>query len=296
MKKISKLTRTLFSAVCCATLAFSSVSSISVYASRTTEVASFSDINITINGVEYNMHPAIINGVSYFPVRTIGYALNCKTDWISETKTIILKSQTEKLSDESFIQQSNKQTAIFDTDISLIADGKTVNTPIAIINDRSYVPVKAVAEAMGKRATWYEESRTIQIVNPQTADNTSEYYVSDLPQIQSEEDYLVGNWKGMLYFGSGQAHIEEIHISKNNDGSYKLITKGIVQGSESTFTVYESKAYYDKESHILKASFVREIDGNMGGIDHDNYYELKDEILRYHSGDSTVTGGSLERF
>lgn len=237
-----------------------SLSPVAVNAGRTTAAAVFSDIGITINGEKYDMRPVIINGSSYFPVRTISYALNCKTNWIADTKSIIIESVSEKVGEDTFEQGSGEATAIFEDAVSLTANGKKVDTPIAIINDRSYVPIKKVAEAMGKRATWYEDTRTIQIVNPQTAevdDDIKDYYVYDLPEIKTQEDYLVGNWRG--YINTWADFKYEYFISKNADGTYKVIVTQTLTNDPSgkyddfigAKSINECTGIYDSEEYKL---------------------------------------------
>ena len=229
-----------------------------VYAGRRTAQATFSSIGMTINGESFDMRP-IIDGVSYFPVRTIGYALNCRTEWIADTKSIILTSVGEKVGYDSFEQGDGTATAIFEDSISITADGKLVEVPVPIINDRSYVPIKAVAEAMGKRATWDGDTRTIQIVNPQTVkvdDDIKDYYVYDLPEIKSQEDYLVGNWKGTLDWWA--TFDFEYFIRKNTDGTYTVTYKQTIREDTKNYREYignyavaECKAIFDKETSKL---------------------------------------------
>ncbi|GEM_PF-4450393 len=272
-----------------------------VYAARTTATAAFSNIGMTINGEEFNMRPVIIDGVSYFPVRTIGYALNCKTEWISEPKQIILTSAGEKVGYDSFEQGDGLATAIFDDSITLTADGKNVQTPIAIINDRSYVPIKVVAEAMGKRATWDADTRTIQIVNPQTVkvdESIKDYYVYDLPEVKSQEDYLVGNWVGYVNRTNDGRAKAEWFISKNSNNTYKVIYKKTLESNKSY--IVQLTAVYDSETKVLTTKFDKWID--RGYLSSDVYYYpdellLDGDVLDWISdGTSEFKDGRLTRF
>lgn len=299
-----------------------SVSPLNTFASRRTEKAVFSSIGITINGKEYNVRPVIINDVSYFPVRTIGYALNCTTQWQSDPKKIILTSQKDPVNEDSFSQSKDgtygDKTAIFDNEIVLTANGKVIDSPVAIVDDRSYVPVKAVAEAMGKRATWYADTKTIQIVNPDTAkvdDSIKDYYVYDLPEIKNNADYLVGNWRGSskdkFSVGYTRCMDDEFFISKNSDGTYKVIAKNTItkytlsSGKEDysfagKSAVVELKGYFDPETNYFTTEFVKMIycDETLGAVGYaPDTFLLKDEILIWlDGGQEADTTGSLERF
>ncbi|MCD7778102.1 MAG: copper amine oxidase N-terminal domain-containing protein [Clostridiales bacterium] len=158
--------------------------SVSAYAKITTVDAVFGDMSVTVDGEEYNMKPLIINGTSYFPVRTLGYILICDVRWVDETREIILAAVDGEVEDGSFSQTAadlaGTKKAVFDDSITLIADGIIVSEPVAIVDDRSYIPVRAVAEAMNKRAEWNETTRTIEIINRadiQADDEIKDYYV-----------------------------------------------------------------------------------------------------------------------
>ncbi len=292
-------------------LILTSVTPINTYAARTTETAVFSDIGMTVNGEELNMRPVIINGTSYFPVRTIGYALNCKTEWIADTKSIILTSQGKEAGDDTFEQGSGTAEAIFDDEISLTADGKNVNTSIAIVDNRSYVPIKTVAEAMGKRAAWDEDTRTIQIVDPQTVvvdDDIKDYYVYDLPEIKTQEDYLVGNWKG--YLDTWAKLDYEYFITKNDDGTYKVIVKSTIAEDTDEYKEYagnssvdECTGHYDSETNKLLVTDAKNIyrEEPYGEEWGDDYLVLDGDVLNmpYEDNikeDEDFKNGKLTRF
>lgn len=324
--KVKKIIATAL-AVMTATMAVS-ITTFNTYAARTSTTATFSSIGIMINGKSYDVRPVIINGVSYFPVRTIGNALNCKVDWVNEPKQVIITSQSDPVGEDNFSQSKDgsygTKTAIFDDSIALKANGNVVNTPVAIVDDRSYVPIKAVAEAMGKRATWYEESKTIKIVNPQTAqvdDSIKDYYVYDLPEIKNDADYLVGNWVGhsTAAFDDGDVREskKELFISKNPDGTYKIISKSTITkysypttDSRTDYTenysyigkssVKELKGYFDPETNHFTTEFVKDIyhEKPYGAGYQPDVFLLKGERLYWLDGglSDADTIGELERF
>jgi hypothetical protein len=49
---------------------------------------------------------------------------------------------------------------------NLVVNGKPVNTDIKIINDRSYIPLRAVSEALGDNVGWDNKTNTISITAP----------------------------------------------------------------------------------------------------------------------------------
>lgn len=51
------------------------------------------------------------------------------------------------------------------SDIKLLINGKTVDSPVEIIDGSSYVPLRVVSEALGAEVKWDGDSRTISISN-----------------------------------------------------------------------------------------------------------------------------------
>ncbi|MCC8097383.1 MAG: copper amine oxidase N-terminal domain-containing protein [Eubacterium sp.] len=317
--------------------------SFNAFGARTTAQASFGEMGITINGEAYDARPLIIEGTSYFPVRTLAYALNCSVEWNSETKNIYITSQSEPVEEEEYSQTKDgtygTKTAIFDDDVTLYANGKLVDTAVAIVDDRSYVPIKQIAEALGKRATWYSETRTIEIVNPETAvidDSIKDYYIYDLPEITSDDDYIIGNWKGTVARQYGDTYTEyqiELFISEDTDGPIWSVLPGeetssrklydvvqkmtVVSDSESPETVgdytivscdgwyhNDTKSFSTEEGPYLYVydadnpanSYVPDYGAEDGGF---SYYELKGEILYFtgsYVGYISTANGALTRF
>ncbi|WP_165972153.1 stalk domain-containing protein [Paenibacillus piri] len=52
-----------------------------------------------------------------------------------------------------------------ETDIKLLVNNKEVNTPIEIIDGKSYIPLHAVSEYLGAQVNWNEAARTINVSN-----------------------------------------------------------------------------------------------------------------------------------
>jgi len=282
--------------------------SVNVFAARRTAPAKFSDSGFYINDKKYDVSPLIIEGTSYFPVRTVAYALNCTVDWKSDTKKIILTSQGEKVPQEDFLQNTDGvKTAIFDDEVAIYADGKYVPVSVAIVDDRSYIPIKKVAEAMGKRADWYPDERKVVIVNSQIADiddSIKAYYIYDLPEPKSKEDYIIGNWFGYTNFNNGQTNKIQLFISKNTDGTFKIITKGTVEKCNENpevvgnYYIEEELGRFDAETNILniKTSEIIETEGSWTNIDGKWSLILKDGILYFNKGNNAASEGHYTRF
>lgn len=94
----------------------------------------------------------IDNGRTLVPVRAIFEALGASVEWYSETGTVV--SKKGKTTVKMTIGSSTMQK-----------DGKdiTLDVPAQLINDRTLVPVRAIAEAFGCNVDWNGNTQTVTI-------------------------------------------------------------------------------------------------------------------------------------
>ncbi|MBE7046272.1 MAG: hypothetical protein E7396_02535 [Ruminococcaceae bacterium] len=117
-------------------------------------VSATEDIGITIDGQEmtFDQMPVNIDGRVLVPLRGIFEALGAEIFWNDATKTV-------KANDNI-----NKVRLTIDNNIAQI-NGKEIKLDVAptIINSRTMVPVRFVAEALGKKVDWVDSTKTVII-------------------------------------------------------------------------------------------------------------------------------------
>lgn len=66
-----------------------------------------------------------------------------------------------------FLLSSLAAAAMADSPVKLVVDGKEISTdvPIQIVNGRTIVPVRAIAEAFGAAVEWDRDTNTVRITN-----------------------------------------------------------------------------------------------------------------------------------
>lgn len=111
-------------------------------------------IKIVVNGknISLDAPPVIVNDRTLVPVRAIFEALNANVLWEAHTRTVTAygKGKTIKMViDESYFTKD-------ETTIPLDA-------PAQIINDRTMVPTRAVAEALDCDVSWDGATRTVYV-------------------------------------------------------------------------------------------------------------------------------------
>lgn len=100
----------------------------------------------------HNITATVINGRTLVPVRFISQAFGASVDWNEGEESVkIYGDKTIEIKLGSAI---------------MLVDGKeyTLDTPAQIIDGRTYVPVRAIAEALGKKVT-YDKSGMIVLAN-----------------------------------------------------------------------------------------------------------------------------------
>ena len=117
-------------------------------------------MDATLNGVplSFDVPPQIINGRTMVPVRTIFEALGAEVSWNEATQTVIGKNDKYEVN-----IQIGSNTMYW----AVIYDGYSTQVPLdspaVIIDGRTLIPARAVAEAFGCKVDWDENTRTVMI-------------------------------------------------------------------------------------------------------------------------------------
>lgn len=127
--------------------------SISDYASLWTELNK-NNIPVYVNGVqvEFDQQPLIIEDRVMVPLRAIFEALGAHVIWDNASRSIISTQ-----GDTTIIMTVDSNT-IYRNGVATMID-----VPPQIINDRTLVPVRAIAEAFDCKVTWNSDNRTVNI-------------------------------------------------------------------------------------------------------------------------------------
>jgi hypothetical protein len=111
-------------------------------------------IEVVVNEekVVFDVPPRILNGRTLIPVRSVFESLGAEVLWdeSAKTVTILKEAKSIKLKVESnWVHVDEKQVEI--------------DIPVSIINGRTMVPVRFIAEELGFEVTWDGEKRVVFI-------------------------------------------------------------------------------------------------------------------------------------
>ena len=111
-------------------------------------------IKVTIDGspIEFDVQPVMVNERVLVPMRKIFETLGAEVHWIGETRSI----QASKGNIKIEMQIEN---------FSITVNGNTItlDTPPMLIDSKTLVPVRAVAEGLRAKVDWNQDSTTVII-------------------------------------------------------------------------------------------------------------------------------------
>ena len=112
------------------------------------------DIFVTVNHIPvwFDQPPTIVDDRTLVPLRAIFEAMGANVDWNANTRTVTAVRGEDKLSLVIDTNIINKNGTDFEIDV-----------PAMIIGDRTMVPARAIAEALGASVDWNPHTRTVII-------------------------------------------------------------------------------------------------------------------------------------
>lgn len=163
-----------------------------------------SNIKVIVDEVElqFDVPPQMINGRTMVPLRAIFEAMGAVVQWDEDTQTI-----SAYKNDIIILMQINNNS-IFKNYTSI-----NIDVPPQIINGRTLVPVRVIAECLGATVQWDDSTSTVVITK-------------DEPYIQSNNEIINitihGNYGDKLVLKKGLIHKINFSYSPSNANEYQI--------------------------------------------------------------------------
>ncbi len=159
---------------------------LTLWLASTSANASNEEIKILINNQElYTVDkPILVNDRTMLPLRAIGEAMGCEVIWVSGTETANLKNENIIVSMQigntniTKVKRTNQEQKLLQTDV-----------PPMLINDRTYIPVRAFAEALDAVVGWDGTTNTVMIVYDTTLKYVGNYTVETFAGTGERKQY-----------------------------------------------------------------------------------------------------------
>ena len=122
----------------------------------------YDEIRVIINNqpVSFDVSPILKNGRVMVPMRQIFEVSGAKVVWDEETKSILA---TRVLSDNYSIDKTVVKLTIGSNKISINGVESEMDVEANVINDRTLVPIRFVAQALGAKVIWDEKMNIVRI-------------------------------------------------------------------------------------------------------------------------------------
>ncbi len=207
---------------------------------NTVPVFANNDITVCIDGQNlwFDVPPQIIDGRTMVPMRKIFEALGATVTWDDSTKT------ATGAKGDTIVNVSIDSKILFKNGVP-----KTLDVAPALIDSRTLVPARAIAESFDCEVNWIAETRTVYISTsapktPMTASEISEELSDSVFYIEVYDKQVnpLGSGSGFFITNDGVA-VTNYHVI---DGSYYA---SITTVDGSSYLVSEVLAY-DEELDV----------------------------------------------
>ena len=176
-----------------------------------------SDIKLWINGdyVSTDVPPVIENGRTLVPLRVVSENLGLAVDWNGDLKQITISKDDQQfifLIGQNFFQKGDSKQ---DLDV----------TP-KIVDGRTLVPIRVIAEAFGQEVTWDNLARTVAIgIGYQVQQNSTPPVVDVKPKV-TEVKKVVSNPNGTNNYQNYIADTSQGKIKGNKNSKIYHVPGG----------------------------------------------------------------------
>lgn len=224
------------------------------------------DIKILINGKELQSadKAVMVDGRTLVPLRAIGEAMGCKVTWLNSAQTANLENETTKVAmkiGSTVVSKLKRVNAEVQSKI-------VIDVPPQFINEKTYIPLRALAEALDAVVGWDESSNTVMVVYDTTLKYAGNFTV---------ETYA-GNGERQNHDGvvSNMSFISPEAIAVNANGEIYVADSGLIRklsGGKSETVEFEP-AYITANSVRCYANDVYVLTNEFQNTDGVKYYGI----------------------
>jgi len=205
------------------------------------------EIRVVLNGkaVEFEQPPMIISDRTMVPVRAIYEALGAEVEWDAQTRTA---SGTKDGITVSFV--------IDEAFVTVNGSKKEIDAPACIVNDRTLVPVRALAEGFDTKVEWDGINRIVFIYD----DN----YAKKEKNVKAGKSLIMINDMsnalqpiGITLSGNGFEDFSDVKVTKT--GKNLLDISKVVTGTNAEDLVIDKengKVEFRKTTPAASSSYV----------------------------------------
>lgn len=224
------------------------------------------EIKVLLDGqkLDFDVPPQLINNRTMVPMRKIFEAMEANVDWNGDTQTV-----TATKDDITVIMQ------IDNTVITVKGENITLDVPPQLVDSRTLVPARAVAESLNAKVDWDGTTSTVYITSPNKS--LEEIYKYPNPTIDfSNDDGTMSKLHLEL-----RMLFEQTDFPENLFVNSELLKDAFVNDPES-FLTYVDNEIWGKSMNTVIIRYMTESDEEfIIKSEEDIYKYLKDISDKY---------------
>lgn len=243
-----------------------------------------SEVKVVVDGntvVFEDQAPVLENGRTLVPLRATFNALGAEVDWVAETSTVFANKRLRNISlkiDDTKMYVDGKETAL--------------EVPAKLINGRTMIPLRAVAEALDTKVGWDANTFTVNIESKQGDVKVTDKIVYEVvkdeetgkallnisyayPQFEEKNEFLAKLNKE--YSEIADSYIENVK-AEDLESAKEFLEFGV------DILPFESKHYFDiTYNKNNKLSIIESTVVYLGGAHPNTVWEAKNyDIILGH--------------
>lgn len=174
--------------LCAAAVLTAAFSASFAYAQETVPTVTVNDNIIHFEELD----PYIENDVTMVPIRSVFRAMNCKVKWIPEKLQVQIDSNDNMTRALLTLGEAQMKVYHFENMWHSTETAVDLQTPMQIINDKTAIPLRAVAEAMDAKVEWDENEAAALITTADKPvfgdDETTFYITADKDEVKKDDE------------------------------------------------------------------------------------------------------------
>ena len=203
-------------------------------------------VSVEVNGARLETEAQIVNDRTMVPLRAVSNALGCGVAWDAENKGITIYRPSDGSSvPNSVIMCWIDRDHAFRMDEYSLGAGTVMDAPPMIINDRTYVPLRAVAELTGAQVSWDESTRCAQITAAVQENSISELDAFTT-NLVTYEQALSSAYDEYSAYADGTIETRNVEIILKDGGKIDIeLYPALAPITVNNFITHAQEGYYD---------------------------------------------------
>lgn len=237
------------------TAALTAAAFTAVHAAETKIEFTINDPYMHINGMSAEIDPGkgtapvIVDGRTLLPIRATVEAMGGEVEWNADTKTTVLKKDGDTI-----------ELTIGSSTAYLNGESSTLDTAPVILNDRTMLPLRFIAEGFGFKTDWDADTKSITV----TAGEPSE----EIPYNNATGNYVERRATDGRLYSIGFDGIYILDKDKKALNKYEDTgDMGIIYTDEAG-KIYMLTVNYDKKTYSLESKDGKSV--TFDNIDEDS--------------------------